>query len=313
MEEQLQREEEREKTQTQDSAAPPRLEKQVTFSLDSKDSKGSQDRRGAAPGSAPGVQEYTEVVQKLSEALECLQKDMQKLTQQQQQLLSGQFPRTPPKNSPKIRTPVKPNRTPPHTPSKAPPHPTAKAPPQSTSKGSSRSVSKAWLIPSGPSVSRHSTGSPQSALSSSCPTPRTRVSAPRSPKPPARPHPRPSELKFPPPLTRVLTPPQNVDSLPHLRRVSPSKCQVQTSSSFRIGGPKTPQETPKETPQDPTQDSPLSAPSQPEESASDTASSETPTQFSLELEQEERSSTREVRSGLGRMTRTEAMIYIYCG
>lgn len=67
-----------------------------------------------------------------------------------------------------------------------------------------------------------------------------------------------------------------MDTLPHLRRVSPSKCQVQTSSSFRIGGPKTPQESPQAAQQP-----------QPDESTSDTGSSETPTQFSLELEQED--------------------------
>ncbi|MEQ2170459.1 hypothetical protein GOODEAATRI_000487, partial [Goodea atripinnis] len=119
-------------------------------------------------------------------------------------------------------------------------------------------------------------------ISSSCPAPRTKLhssSSPRSPKQSSHPHhqahPRPSELKFPP-LNRVLAPTQNVDTIPHLRRVSPSKCQVQTSSSFRIGGLRTPQESPQ-----PAQPLP------PDESTSDTGSSETPTQFSLELEQED--------------------------
>ncbi|XP_055014402.1 calmodulin-regulated spectrin-associated protein 3 isoform X2 [Boleophthalmus pectinirostris] len=281
VEEQLQREEERE--QKEKVSAPPRLEKQVTFSLDnkdmkdnkdnkdSKDIKDSKERGGGAGSLGPGVPEYTEVVQKLSEALECLQKDMQKLTQQQQQLLSGQWPRTTPKNSPKSKPSPSASKTPPRTPTKTP----------------TRSVSKAWLIPAAPSVSHRSSASAKTALSSSCPAPRTRATTtPRSPKAHSRPHashPRPSELKFPP-LTRVLTPPQSVDSLPHLRRVSPSKCQVQTSSSFRIGGPQTPQESPQTAP-----------PPQPEESTSDTGSSETPTQFSLELDQEERSSTQDIQ------------------
>ncbi|GLD70097.1 calmodulin-regulated spectrin-associated protein 3 [Lates japonicus] len=38
-----------------------------------------------------------------------------------------------------------------------------------------------------------------------------------------------------PTLSRVLTPPQNVDRIPHLRRVNPMQSQVQTSSSFSIG------------------------------------------------------------------------------
>lgn len=276
VEEQLQREEEKEEKEKSSVPAPPRLEKQVTFSLDSKKDRegrsGSTSGPGSSPGpeSGPGMQEYNEVVQKLSEALQCLQRDMQKLTRQQQQLLSNQLPRTTPQNSPKNKPPPTATKTPPRTPTKTP----------------TRSVSKAWMIPAGPAASRRFSGSPKSPLSSSCPAPRTKASSPRSPAAHSRPnapHMRPSELKFPP-LTRVLTPPQNVDSLPHLRRVSPSKCQVQTSSSFRIGGPKTPQESPQIGP----------PPAQPEESTSDTGSSETPTQFSLELEQEIRGSSQDV-------------------
>lgn len=36
-------------------------------------------------------------------------------------------------------------------------------------------------------------------------------------------------------MSRVLNPPQNVDRIPHLRRVNPYQSQVQTSSSFSIG------------------------------------------------------------------------------
>lgn len=290
MEEQLKQEEEKEKDKEKDGdkekekpsvSNPPRLEKQVTFSVESK--KGAEKEK---PGETALV-EYNEVVQKLSEALQSLQKDMQKLTEQQQQLMSNQRPRNTPKNTPKSthRNNTKtPPRTPPHTPTKTPPRTPTKTP--------TRSTSKAWVIPSGPNTSSasspsrrshvlSSSTSPKTIISSSCPAPRTKIhtsSAPRSPKHHPRsqhqPHPRPSELKFPP-LNRVLTPTQNVDTLPHLRRVSPSKCQVQTSSTFRIGGPHTPQESPQLTQQP-----------QPDESTSDTGSSETPTQFSLELEQE---------------------------
>ena len=85
------------------------------------------------------------------------------------------------------------------------------------------------------------------------------------------PHPRPSDLKFPP-LTRVLTPPHTVDTLPHLRRVSPSRCHLQTTSSFRIGASPTPLE----------EEGPPAAPV-PDDTTSETGSSET--QFSLELEE----------------------------
>ncbi|CAJ1053881.1 calmodulin-regulated spectrin-associated protein 3-like isoform X3 [Xyrichtys novacula] len=289
MEEQLKQEEEKEAKEKQDKekdgekekdkpsvSNPPRLEKQVTFSIDSK--KGAEKEKGGE-----GVMvEYNEVVQKLSEALQSLQKDMQKLTEQQQQLMSNQRPRNTPKATQKS-TPKGNGKTPPHTPTKTPPRTPTKTP--------TRSATKAWMIPAGPnapsasSPSRRSHGltSPKtSIISSSCPAPRTKIhssTTPRSPKHHTRtqhqPHPRPSELKFPP-LNRVLTPTQNVDTIPHLRRVSPSKCQVQTSSTFRIGGPRTPQEAPQ----------PIQQP-QPDDSTSDTASSETPTQFSLELEQED--------------------------
>uniref|UniRef100_A0A096M016 Calmodulin regulated spectrin associated protein family member 3 n=1 Tax=Poecilia formosa TaxID=48698 RepID=A0A096M016_POEFO len=256
MEEQLKQEEEKETEKDKPPVSnPPRLEKQVTFSVDSK-------KAGTEKGGEGVIVEYNEVVQKLSEALQSLQKDMQKLTEQQQQLMSNQRP---------------------------------------------RSTTKAWVIPaasntpsaSSPSRRSHlpsSSASPKAIISSSCPAPRTKLhssSSPRSPKHSTRPHhhqphPRPSELKFPP-LNRVLMPTQNVDTIPHLRRVSPSKCQVQTSSSFRIGGPRTPQEPPQPTQQPP--------PPPPDENTSDTGSSETPTQFSLELEQEDSEQERSRAAG----------------
>lgn len=282
MEEQLKQEEEKEKDgekmkERSPASNAPRLEKQVTFSVESRN--GAENKKGAEKekGGETILVEYNEVVQKLSEALQSLQKDMQKLTEQQQQLMSNQRPRNTSKTTPRSTAKTQ-AKTPPHTPTKTPP------------RTPTKSTSKAWIIPSssnshsGSSLSQRSQGlaSPKTAISSSCPAPRTKIhssSTPRSPKHHPRSqnqlHPRPSELKFPP-LNRVLTPTQNVDALPHLRRVSPSKCQVQTSSSFRIGGPQTPQESPQ----------PVLQP-QPDECTSDTGSSETPTQFSLELEQEE--------------------------
>lgn len=285
MEEQLKQEEEKEekdkeeageKEKDQASASnPPRLEKQVTFSIESKKQAENKKASEKEKGGEAVLVEYNEVVQKLSEALQSLQKDMQKLTEQQQQLMSNQRPRNTPKNTPRIsakKQPETPPRTPPRTPTKTP----------------TRNTSKAWLIPPGSNSNSTSPArfsqvltSPKTAVSSSCPAPRTKIqsSTPRSPKhhprPQHQPHPRPSELKFPP-LTRMLTPTHNVDTLPHLRRVSPSKCQVQTSSSFRIGGPQTPKDSPRPV-----------RPPQADECASETGSSDTPTQFSLELEQEE--------------------------
>lgn len=301
MEEQLKLEEEKEEKEKKEkekdeekekgkpSVANPRLEKQVTFSIESK--KGAEkEKEKTAEKEKVGesaLVEYNEVVQKLSEALQSLQKDMQKLTEQQQQLMSNQRPRNTPKTTSKatLRGNAKTqHKTPPLTPTKTPPRTPTKTP--------TRASTKAWMIPADPSQPSASSPSRRSQvftspktpqiISSSCPAPRTHIhssSTSRTPKHHLRqhqPHPRPSELKFPP-LNRVLTPTQNVDTLPHLRRVSPSKCQVQTASSFRIGGPRTPQESPQ----------PVQQQLQPDECTSDTGSSETPTQFSLELEQEE--------------------------
>ncbi|XP_053273768.1 calmodulin-regulated spectrin-associated protein 3 [Pleuronectes platessa] len=294
MEEQLKKEEEKEEKEKTEKekdgdkekekpsvSNPPRLEKQVTFSIESK--KGAEKEKG---GEAVIV-EYNEVVQKLSEALQSLQKDMQKLTEQQQHLMTNQRPKNSSKTIAKStgRSNLKtPPRTPPHTPTREPQRTPTKTP--------TRTNTKALVIPATPNLpsasspSRRShalSDSPKTIISSSCPAPRTKIhssSTPRSPKHQQRPqnqrpHPRPSELKFPP-LSRVLTTTQTVDTIPHLRRVSPSKCRDQNSSSFRIGGPKTPQEFPQ----------PAQQP-QPDESTSETGSSETPTQFSLELELEQ--------------------------
>lgn len=297
MEEQLKLEEEKEKEKEKEGdkakekpsiSNPPRLEKQVTFSIETKKGADKESAEKEKAGAAAHV-EYNEVVQKLSEALQSLQKDMQKLTEQQHHLMSNQRPRSSPKTTPKS-TPRSTIKTPPKT----PPHTPTKTPPRTPTKTPTRSNTKAWGIPASPNLpsasspSRRShvlsmSTSPKIIVSSSCPAPRTKIpssSTPRSPKQlqrpqQQRPHPRPSELKFPP-LNRVLTSTHTVDTLPHLRRGSPSKCQVQTSSSFRIGGPRTPQEYPQ----------PALLP-QPDESTSDTGSSETPTQFSLELEQED--------------------------
>lgn len=269
MEQQLQQEENREKEEEEkkkqeedemkvneeqkksnsDEVAPPKLEKQVTFSVDTKKGEGKE----------PPLVEYNEAVAKLSSALQTLQKDMQRLTEQQQKLM-GKKTVSSPKNTPSNKTP---------------------------------SSSKAWVIPTCPKLpatpphlSRESTriispsGSP-SRSSQLCDTPRSPKSSAQSasrrqrnvaPKSPKRQRPsRPTDLGFQP-LTRVLTPPQNVDTLPHLRRVSPSQCQVQTRSSLRLGGPRTPQES-------------LPQPAPPQESTPESGSSNHNTPiFNLELE-----------------------------
>lgn len=234
MEEALQKEEEQEKEmeerekdkkkedeikkkdEEQDIKALPKLEKQVTFSVEPK----------MVPGKEPPLVEYNEAVSKLTSALQALQKDMQRLTEQQQKLMEK-----------KISAPSSSKTTPSKTTS---------------------SPSKAWVIPASPKISatppRLSRESTRDLSPSGSPSRQNDFKSPKSSKPhklynnspppksPKRQHTsRPCDLSFQP-LTRVLSPLQNVDTLPHLRRVSPSQCQVQTNSSLRIGGPTTPQE-----------------------------------------------------------------------
>uniref|UniRef100_A0A8C1KMM0 Calmodulin regulated spectrin-associated protein family, member 3 n=1 Tax=Cyprinus carpio TaxID=7962 RepID=A0A8C1KMM0_CYPCA len=130
-------------------------------------------------GTAP-LGDYNNAVSKLSAALNSLQNDMQRLSEQQNQLMKK----------------------------KADPN------------------NQAWVIPPSSKPSTPSRLSRESTrdLPSSAP--------PKSPK--LHHHPRPAELKTPV-STRVITAPQSVDNLPHLRRVSQWQCRDQNSSSFSIG------------------------------------------------------------------------------
>ncbi|XP_021025028.1 calmodulin-regulated spectrin-associated protein 3 isoform X4 [Mus caroli] len=162
---------------------PSLRHKSVTFSPD------------LGPVPPEGLGDYNRAVSKLSAALSSLQRDMQRLTDQQQRLLA-----------------------PPEAPGPAPPP-------------------AAWVIPgpatgpkaASPSPARRAPAARRSPGPGPSPTP-------RSPK-----HARPAELKLAP-LTRVLTPPHDVDSLPHLRKFSPSQVPVQTRSSILLSEGTPPEE-----------------------------------------------------------------------
>ncbi|XP_069051841.1 calmodulin-regulated spectrin-associated protein 3 isoform X2 [Lepisosteus oculatus] len=219
-------------------------EKQVTFSPEIR--KPEEDAH---------LGDYNKAVSKLNAALSSLQSDMQRLAEQQQQLM---------RKKPATQAWVIP----------ASPKPTAAAPPLPSPRPSReptpRSADLSCSSPS-PSPSRKPASHPAPPKSPQ-PAPRRAQSVPpKSPK-----HARPLDLKFPP-LTRVLTPPNNVDNLPHLRKFSPSQCPVQTSSSFSIGHPRSPIEPGKPV-------GPIPKPPGPEDDSSETGSSEEPAMFSLELE-----------------------------
>ncbi|KAM9493237.1 calmodulin-regulated spectrin-associated protein 3 isoform 3-T3 [Clarias gariepinus] len=159
--------------------------------------------------------DYNNAVSKLNAALSSLQSDMQRLSDQQNQLLKKKIP----------------------------------------------SANQAWVIPPNiksstsaatPRLSRESTRDLTPNSASSSPSPSRRISSqavpPKSPgshrraqsAPPKSPknqhYSRTADPKAPA-LTRVITAPHNVDSIPHRRKVSPWQCKDQTSSSFSIGSP----------------------------------------------------------------------------
>lgn len=162
---------------------PPLRTKSVTFSAE------------LGPEPPEGLGDYNRAVSKLSAALSSLQRDMQRLTDQQQRLLA-----------------------PPEAPGPAPPP-------------------AAWVIP-GPT-----TGPKAASPSPARRAPATRRSPGPGPNPTSRSpkHTRPAELRLTP-LTRVLTPPNDVDSLPHLRKFSPSQVPVQTRSSILLAEEVPPEE-----------------------------------------------------------------------
>ncbi|KAJ8336804.1 hypothetical protein SKAU_G00380240 [Synaphobranchus kaupii] len=251
---------------------PPRLDKQVTFSMETRAGEGKPpclDEKGAEPGEKEKagaglvpLGEYNMAVSRLNAALSTLQGDMQRLSQQQRVLMRR-------KTAPATQAWVIP-ATPKKSAAVA-----GSAPPPRLSRESARDLASASSSPS-PSRKAHVTLPKSPQTSPQTPQHRRAQSAP--PKSPKHNHARPLDLKFPP-LARVLTPPQNVDTLPHLRRVSPSQCQVQTSSSFSIGAPRSPQHRPQ-----PGGPLPLPLPRPAEDSSSETGSSEDPAIFTLELD-----------------------------
>ncbi|XP_077590519.1 calmodulin-regulated spectrin-associated protein 3 [Stigmatopora nigra] len=160
------------------------------LSAKSEPAKEQANEKATAP-----LGDYNNAVSKLTAALSSLQSDMQRLTEQQNQLVQKKASWVIPP-SPKTSTP------------------TARSP---------RDSSKDYY-PASPSPSRKSTNYATPPKSPKAVHRRTQSAPPKSPK-----HGR------PPALSRVINTPQSVDRIPHLRRGNPSQYQIQTSSSFSIG------------------------------------------------------------------------------
>ncbi|XP_023144384.2 calmodulin-regulated spectrin-associated protein 3 isoform X2 [Amphiprion ocellaris] len=171
---------------------------------------------GEKPSGTPGEKmvaplgDYNNAVSKLTAALSSLQSDMQRLTEQQNQLIKKKAVASSNKSwvipaSPKTSTTAPP-------PARLSRESTRDLNSASSSPSPSRKITNHTTPPKSPHVHRRAQSVP-----------------PKSPK-----HSRPLDIKVPT-LSRVLNPPQNVDRIPHLRRVNPWQSQVQTSSSFSIG------------------------------------------------------------------------------
>ncbi|KAG9343669.1 hypothetical protein JZ751_013047, partial [Albula glossodonta] len=210
--EEQQQQEEGSDTVQEEGVEPLPREKGVGSGEEESEEKKSESlEKEAAP-----LGDYNNAVSRLTAALSSLQSDMQRLSEQQNQLIRKKA------QSPSTKAWVIPASPKPSTASTAPP------------SRLSRESTRDRPTPS-PSPSRKAsyTTPPKSPQ---VPHRRAQSAPPKSPK---QHHVRQLDLKFPP-LARVLTPPQNVDTIPHLRRVTSSQSQVQTSSSFSIGTPRPP-------------------------------------------------------------------------
>lgn len=178
---------------------------------------------GASP-KPPQAPQYEAAVARLSAALSSLQLDMQRLTQQQERLLLEQRPHGAPQAW-VIPLPKSTKSSPKNPPGS--PAPTRKGG-GGGGGGSSNNAGNSTPGAGGGTTTAAGTAGSVAISAGGVATGGGRKAPPRSPR-----RPRPAELRLPP-LTRVLTPPHDVDTLPHLRRFSPSQVPVQTRSSLRF-------------------------------------------------------------------------------
>lgn len=191
-----QNDDEKDNGKMNDGSVKPRVEKQVSFSPEV--TKAGLDNN---------LGDYNNAVAKLNTALSSLQSDMKRLSDQQEKLMK--------KESKAWVIPAPKSSPPPHRPRSSPPTRLTREFQAPRSSSASPSQSPSRITPKSPQPNTRR---------SLQPVPVT----PKSPK-----NTRPVELKLPP-LNRVLTPPQNVDTIPHLRKFSPSKVPVQTRSSIHF-------------------------------------------------------------------------------
>ncbi|XP_076122510.1 calmodulin-regulated spectrin-associated protein 3 isoform X1 [Alosa pseudoharengus] len=180
----------------------------------------AKDREAGEKGAAP-LGDYNNAVTKLNAALTSLQSDMQRLAQQQNQLMHKK--QTPAGGAQAWVIPPSPRSSPGQsTPPRVSREATRELPSASSSPSPSRRLTLHATPPKSPAAHRRAQSAP-----------------PKSPKHHQQQHhhtSRPADLKVPV-STRVIVAPQSVDNIPHLRRVSPWQCRDQSSLSFNIGQP----------------------------------------------------------------------------
>lgn len=190
----------------------PQLNKEVT---DSKEKGGTPGEKGSGTAGEKTVAplgDYNNAVSKLTAALSSLQSDMQRLTEQQNLLIKK---KADPSSNKSWVIPASPKTSTPAPPARLSRESTRDLNSASCSPSPSRKITNYTTPPKSPKVQRRAQSVP-----------------PKSPK--HHQHSRPLDAKVPT-LSRVITAPQSVDRIPHLRRVSPWQSHDQTLSSFSIG------------------------------------------------------------------------------
>ncbi|XP_034395461.1 calmodulin-regulated spectrin-associated protein 3 isoform X2 [Cyclopterus lumpus] len=247
LEERLTRMEEEERTSVEDdgNVKVGQTDKQVSHSKEKAGTPGEKGSGTHGEKMVAPLGDYNNAVSKLTAALSSLQSDMHRLTEQQNHLVKKKAV----SSSPKTSTPA-----------------ASRLSRESTRDFNSASSSPSHRLinhttpPKSPKVHRRAQSVP--------------------PKSPKHQHGRSLDVKVPA-ISRVMTAPQNVDRIPHLRRVSPWQSKDQTLSSFSLGDSDDP--TPVTTPTLTPIPTPTTTPC-PDDTMSEVGSNDDHSIFSMDLE-----------------------------
>ncbi|XP_056263312.1 calmodulin-regulated spectrin-associated protein 3 isoform X2 [Pseudoliparis swirei] len=251
MEEEEQQEQNKQRTSVEDDGnvkVGRPLNKQVSHT---KEKAGTPGEKGSGPHGekvAAPLGDYNNAVSKLTAALGSLQSDMQRLTEQQNQLVKKKAAGS----SPRTSTPAASRLSREYTRDF-----------NSASSSPSHRITDHTTPPKSPRVQRRAQSVP-----------------PKSPK--QHQQGRSFDVKVPA-ISRVMNAPQNVDRIPHLRRVNPWQSKDQTLSSFSLGDSDTSGPTPGTMPTQTPMPTPSTTPC-PDDTMSEVGSNDDHSIFSMDLE-----------------------------